>query len=90
MCQRMYSYKMKGTCSKKLDLDIEDGIIRSCQFERGCAGNLEGISHLVAGQPIDRIIELLKGIQCRNGTSCPDQLALALMKYKKEHQDKTD
>ncbi|WP_417404731.1 TSCPD domain-containing protein [Hominenteromicrobium sp.] len=27
----------------------------------------------------------LKGIQCRNGTSCPDQLATALEEYKANH-----
>jgi uncharacterized protein (TIGR03905 family) len=79
------SYLTKGTCSKRLDLTIEDGVIRSCAFDQGCTGNLTGISQLVIGQDVDRVISLLKGIQCRNGTSCPDQLARALIRYKKEH-----
>lgn len=78
----MYTYKMKGTCSKKLDLDIEGGIIQECRFENGCSGNLQAVSQLVVGQPVDKVIGLLKGIQCRNGTSCPDQLANALLEYK--------
>jgi uncharacterized protein (TIGR03905 family) len=80
----MYSYKMKGTCSRKLKFEIIDDVIVSCAFESGCTGNLEGISQLVIGQPIDRVIGLLQGIHCRNGTSCPDQLARALIKYKNE------
>ncbi|GHU70781.1 hypothetical protein AGMMS49992_03670 [Clostridia bacterium] len=78
-------YPMEGTCSKRLDLDIEDGVIKSCAFDKGCTGNLTGISNLVVGQPVDRVIGLLKGIQCRNGTSCPDQLARALERYMAEH-----
>jgi len=42
-------------------------------------GNLKGISKLVEGHDAQEIIDLLKGNQCRDkGTSCPDQLALAL------------
>ena len=79
------SYKMSGTCSRKLDLVIEDGIIRKCSFDRGCTGNLLGISQLVIGQQVDHVIDLLLGINCQNGTSCPDQLARALIEYKREH-----
>ncbi|MDR0396666.1 MAG: TIGR03905 family TSCPD domain-containing protein [Oscillospiraceae bacterium] len=76
------SYSTKGTCSKRLDLTIEDGIIKSCSFDQGCTGNLTGISALVVGREVDQVIDLLQGIQCRNGTSCPDQLAKALVKFK--------
>ena len=34
---------------------------------------------------VDEAIRRLKGIQCRGGTSCPDQLAIALEQYKAEH-----
>ncbi|MDR1598715.1 MAG: TIGR03905 family TSCPD domain-containing protein [Oscillospiraceae bacterium] len=80
------SYPTKGTCSKRLDLTIKDGIIKSCSFDKGCTGNLTGISALVVGQDVDRVIGLLEGIQCRNGTSCPDQLAKALIRFKAERQ----
>ncbi len=78
----MYTYKTQGTCSKQIFLDIEDGVIRGCAFERGCDGNAQGISKLVRGRRVEEVIDLLKGIQCQNGTSCPDQLALALEKWK--------
>lgn len=84
------SYRTNGTCSKRLDLMIEEGIIKSCIFDKGCTGNLTGISALVVGQEVDKVIDLLQGIQCRNGTSCPDQLARALVRYKAEHNNTAD
>ena len=82
----MYSYKTKGTCSRKLEFDVQDGIVQSCSFENGCAGSLKAISKMVVGQPVDTVIDMLQGIQCRNGTSCPDQLAKALIQYKQEQE----
>ena len=78
----MFSYKPRGVCSTRIDLDIQDGIIRSCQFTGGCKGNLAGISQLIVGMPIDEVISRCKGIPCQGTTSCPDQLAHALEAYK--------
>lgn len=44
-----------------------------------------GVAALVIGMTVDEAIRRLKGIQCRNGTSCPDQLATALEEYKANH-----
>lgn len=41
---------------------------------------------LVEGKNIDDIQDLLAGIRCRNGTSCPDQLAKAIAEYKAEKE----
>lgn len=73
-------YRTKGTCSTKIDLDIDqDHIIRSVRFTGGCNGNLQGISKLVVGRKAEDIIETLEGIKCGfKNTSCPDQLAKAL------------
>lgn len=81
----MYSHKNVGTCSSRVLFDIHDGVVTDCTFEGGCRGNLQGVSQLVKGRKVDDVIEVLKGIQCRNGTSCPDQLANALIEWKKEH-----
>ena len=73
-------YRTKGTCSTKIDLDIDpDHTIRSVLFTGGCNGNLQGISKLVVGRRAEEVIEVLEGTRCgfRN-TSCPDQLAQAL------------
>ena len=40
----IYQYRTHGTCSREIDLEIEDGIIRRVKFHGGCAGNLAGIS----------------------------------------------
>lgn len=74
-----YTYTTSGTCSSQIDLELEDGIIRSVAFTGGCNGNLQGISRLVAGMPAKEAIERLQGIQCGwKPTSCPDQLSKAL------------
>lgn len=45
---------------------------------------MQGIASLVKGMTIDDVIAKLKGIECgRKGTSCPDQIAIALEKIKK-------
>ena len=49
------------------------------------SGNTQGVAALVIGMTVDEAIRRLKGIQCRNGTSCPDQLATALEEYKANH-----
>ena len=77
-----YVYTPKGVCCVQIDFDIDNDVVRNIHFTRGCSGNTQGISRLVVGHKIDEIIALLEGIQCRNGTSCPDQLAQALKNYK--------
>ena len=80
----MYQYKTKGTCSRSINIDAKDGVIRSVDFVGGCAGNTQGVANLVAGMTVDEAIHRLSGIKCQNGTSCPDQLAKALIKMKGE------
>lgn len=81
----MTSYKTNGTCSREIIFDVEDGKVTSLKFVNGCSGNTQGISKLVIGMDIDDVIARLSGIKCRNGTSCPDQLAKALTAYKSNH-----
>lgn len=75
-----YTYKTFGTCSRKIDFDVdENGCLRNVKFTGGCNGNLKGIGALVEGMKKEEVIERLKGINCNGkGTSCPDQLAKAL------------
>lgn len=72
-------YNTKGTCSRKIIVDIEDGVITDCSFVSGCPGNTYGVATLVKGMPVSEAISKLKGIKCgMKSTSCPDQLARAL------------
>ncbi len=74
-----YSYTPYGVCSRKIDIDIEDGIIKDCRFTGGCNGNTTGVATLVKGMNAEEAVKKLKGIDCNGrGTSCPDQLAIAL------------
>ena len=75
-----FEYETKGTCSRRINFDLDDNnVISNVSFEKGCNGNLKGISALVEGKKAEEIIKNLKGINCNDkGTSCPDQLAKAL------------
>ena len=74
-----YTYKPTGVCSRKIEIELENGIIKSCKFTGGCNGNASGISALVAGMKATEAIDKLEGITCGyKDTSCPDQLAQAL------------
>ncbi len=73
------TYKTKGTCSQKIDFEIEDGIVKSVAFTGGCNGNTKGVATLVTGMKATDVIAKLKGTKCGfKDTSCPDQLAIAL------------
>lgn len=73
-----FTYIPKGVCSTRIDLEVEEGIIRHCEFTKGCAGNSAGVARLVTGRSAAEIIPLLKDVTCGGHTSCPAQLALAL------------
>jgi len=74
-----YTYTPTGVCSRQIEFEVEDGIVKSLRVIGGCNGNLQGISKLVVGMKVQEVIERLKGIDCGGrGTSCPDQIARAL------------
>ncbi|MCH5278837.1 MAG: TIGR03905 family TSCPD domain-containing protein [Christensenellaceae bacterium] len=74
-----YSYKTNGTCSSKIDFDIEDGKLYNIVFTNGCNGNLQAIANLLEGAETEFAIERLNGIACGlKATSCGDQLAQAI------------
>lgn len=74
-----YTYQTKGTCSSKIEFNIDGNVITDVQFTGGCNGNLKAVRSLVEGLTVEQIEQKLKGIQCgfRN-TSCADQLARAV------------
>lgn len=85
ICMKYYEYNPSGVCSKKMKFEIDNDIIKNIEVIGGCPGNSLGVISLCKNQPIDTVIEKLKGIKCGfKTTSCPDQLAQALGKYKKE------
>ncbi len=81
----MFTYQTKGTCSRQIIFDVDDANkIHNVKFIGGCSGNLQGIARLVEGRDIDEIASTIEGIQCRNGTSCPDQLSKAIRAYQQK------
>ncbi len=78
-------YKPTGVCSREITFDIDEttDTITSVQFSGGCSGNSSGISRLVVGMTVDEVIKRLEGTLCDfRPTSCPDQLAQALKKWR--------
>ncbi len=81
-----YVYKTRGTCSRQIAFSLEGDILHDVVFTFGCSGNTQGVARLVEGLSADKVIALLKDIDCNGrGTSCPAQLAAAL----KQVQDGT-
>ena len=77
------TYNTHGVCSRRIDVDVEDGVIKAVKFQGGCAGNTQGIAALLVGMTVDDAIDRLAGIRCGfKQTSCPDQLARALAEWK--------
>lgn len=76
-----YTYTPKGVCSRLIEIETDGDFIKSVKFTGGCGGNTQGVSRLAEGMKITDAIEKLSGIDCNGrGTSCPDQLSLALRK----------
>ncbi|OAT86138.1 TIGR03905 family TSCPD domain-containing protein [Desulfotomaculum copahuensis] len=79
----MYIYRAQGICPAEIHFQLTDNKLSHVRFVGGgCVGNARLISRLLEGQDADAVLPLMKGIQCRNNTSCPDQLsrAVALVK----------
>ena len=80
-----FEYNTKGTCSRQIIFEVEEGKVKNVQYIGGCNGNLKGIGSLVEGMDIDEVISRLEGTTCGpKNTSCPDQLAQALKQAKEQ------
>jgi len=70
----------------KMDSDF---IVSDVMFTSGCPGNLIGIAKLACGRHVDELVPILSGTVCgQRPTSCPDQLAKALLHAKNESLSK--
>lgn len=75
----MISYATRGTCARQIDVEVEDGVVKTVRFHGGCPGNLQGVTRLVEGMRAEDAIAKLRGIKCGfKPTSCPDQLTYAI------------
>ncbi|MDO5331333.1 MAG: TIGR03905 family TSCPD domain-containing protein [Bacillota bacterium] len=80
-----YSFRTSGVCAQQIDFDLEGNVVKNIKFYGGCNGNLKAVSKLVDGMTVEQIEEKLKGNTCgMKGTSCADQLAIAVRKALEE------
>jgi uncharacterized protein (TIGR03905 family) len=80
------TYTPRGVCSRQIDIDVEDGIIKTAVFTGGCSGNTQGVTALLIGMEVGDAIQRLDGIRCGSKkTSCLDQLACALKQFLAEN-----
>lgn len=76
-------FKTEGTCAKEIEFEVENNIIKKVSFIKGCPGSLQAIGKLVEGLTVEDAVQRMKGIKCGDkNTSCPDQLAKALLSMK--------
>lgn len=74
-----YTFIPRGVCSRKISIEIDNGIITNCKFTGGCSGNTQGLCSLIIGMDAEEAMNRLRGIDCNGrGTSCPDQLSIAI------------
>ena len=74
-----HTYKTSGVCSRSIEFELDDDIIKDVKFIGGCNGSLSAVSALVTGKKVSEVTDILETIGCGSrGTSCPAQLAKAL------------
>ncbi|MDR2568512.1 MAG: TIGR03905 family TSCPD domain-containing protein [Mycoplasmataceae bacterium] len=82
-----FVYKPQGVCAREFNFEIEGNKILNFVSIGGCPGNLLGISELLKEIDVDEAIKKLSGVKCgTKPTSCPDQIAKALIKFKAEQK----
>ena len=74
-----YEFTPKGVCAQKISFSIDEGRLHDVVFTSGCPGNLKAIAKLIEGRNAEEVAALLRGNDCAGrGTSCADQLAIAI------------
>ena len=76
---KRFIYPTQGVCPPEIHFKVTAGSLEEIRFVGGgCPGNAQLVARLLEGKPIEQVLQFLDGIDCRNGTSCPDQLAAAV------------
>ncbi len=83
---KRFIYPTQGVCPPEIHFKLNNGNLAEIRFVGGgCPGNAQLVARLLEGKPLAEALEYLVGIDCRNGTSCPDQLAAAVTAAKNGH-----
>lgn len=70
-----------NVCPSNIHVELSDDgqTIERVEFTGGCHGNTQAVAKLIKGHPVDEIVSILAGNDCKGrGTSCADQLTIAL------------
>ena len=79
------TYTPHGVCSRLILLELDGTKGSNIRFIGGFSGNTQGVARLAEGMDVDELISRLQGIRCGSKpTSCPDQLAKALLAAKEQ------
>lgn len=76
-------FRPRRVCPSNIHVAVSDdgSTIERVEFTGGCNGNTKAVAKLVAGKPVDEVVDLLAGNLCgMRGTSCADQMTIALRK----------
>jgi len=74
-----FKYIPQGVCSRQIEFDIEENIVKNVVFHGGCPGNLIALSRAIDGKTVEEIEKLFSSIKCgTKSTSCSAQLAKAV------------
>ena len=64
-----------------MEIETENGVIKSVKISGGCNGNLQTIERILNGWTVEEIERRIGDIKCgRRPTSCSGQLAIAVRK----------
>ena len=75
-----YMYRTRGVCSSLIEIELDGNVVKSAAIRGGCDGNGQGVARLVTGMTVEEVQKKLAGVTCGfRSTSCPDQLAMAVM-----------
>ncbi len=78
---KRFIFHTQGVCPPEIHFELNGDVLEEVRFMGGgCPGNASLVSRLLKGRPVDEILPVLAGIGCREKTSCPDQLSVALQK----------
>ena len=71
--------ELTGVCARSVEIIINNGIVNGCHFTGGCDGHGKSLNSLIAGMPVDWVIDRLKDIHCgKKNTSCAAELAAGI------------
>lgn len=77
----------RRVCPSNIHVGVSDDgtTVERVQFTGGCNGNGKAVAKLVTGRPVDEVVSVLAGNDCKGrGTSCADQLTIALRQAQEE------